>query len=306
MAHQRGPQRALAAAPVDVRATVLVPTHTHGETLRHSVATALGQTVRDLEVFIVGDGVPDVTREIARELTAADPRVRFFDFPKGPSRGELHRHRVLGEANGEIVCYLFDDDLWLPEHVEVAAELLHDADFAFTMPVIVAPDGSHRAWFVDLRSPTHRRLFTNPLSDTPSSPTCAAHTMALYRRLPFGWRTTPRGSAPDKYMWAQCLADPRTIALSAARPTALIFPDPPRRGWTADARVAELRDWSGRLQDRAWRQEFDRSGIAHRAQRPGARRRILWWSYAQLLRVPGAGTYAARFGKRILARARRS
>ena len=37
-------------------ATILVPTHDHGPTLRASVASALRQTVSDIEVFIVGDG----------------------------------------------------------------------------------------------------------------------------------------------------------------------------------------------------------------------------------------------------------
>jgi hypothetical protein len=148
--------------------------------------------------------------------------VRFFDFPKGPSRGELHRHHVLGQASGAIVCYLFDDDLWLPDHVEVMQDLLRGADFAFSLPVVVAPGGELSARFADLASPIHRRLFTDPRSATASVPTCAAHTMALYRRLPFGWRTTPRGHAPDKYMWAQCLVDPDCLARSTPRPTALI------------------------------------------------------------------------------------
>ena len=230
-------------------ATVLIPTHDHGETLRYSIPTARRQTVEDLEIFIIGDGVPDVSRAIAREFAACDRRVRFFDFPKGPSRGELYRHQVLQEARGEIVCYLFDDDLWLPDHVAVMQDLLRGADFAFTTPAIVDAGGGISAPFVDLGLPLHRRLFTNSKSGMVSEPTCAAHTMALYRRLPHGWRTTPPGFAPDKYMWAQCLADPRTAARSGARPTAILFPDPPRRRWPLQRRLDELRDWSARLND---------------------------------------------------------
>ena len=230
-------------------ATVLIPTHNHGETLRYSIPTALQQTGDDIEVFIIGDAVPDVSRAIVREFEARDPRVRFFDFPKGPSRGEIYRHQVLQEARGEIVCYLFDDDLWLPDHIEVMRELLREADFAFTMPAIVGVDGSIAAPFVDLARPLHRRLFTNSESGMVSEPTSTAHTMALYRRLPHGWRTTPPGFAPDKYMWAQCLGDPGTIARSGARPTAILFPDPPRRQWPQQRRLDELRDWSARLGD---------------------------------------------------------
>ena len=69
-------------------ATVVIPTHDHGRTLLRSVPSALAQTVSELEVFVVGDGVPDVTRELMAELVAADERVRFFDNPKGERHGE--------------------------------------------------------------------------------------------------------------------------------------------------------------------------------------------------------------------------
>lgn len=85
-------------------ATVVIPTFNHGPTLLYSVASALEQTVQDIEVFIIGDGVPDVTREIVGNFIGQDKRVRFFDNPKGPRHGEIYRHQALAEASGEIVC----------------------------------------------------------------------------------------------------------------------------------------------------------------------------------------------------------
>lgn len=291
----------MTARPV---ATVLVPTHDHGETLRYSVPTALAQTVGDLEVFILGDGAPDVTREIAREFAARDPRVRFFDFPKGPGRGELHRHEVLKEARGEIVCYLFDDDLWLPDHVAVVQELLRTADFAFTLEVTIRADGEAAASFVDFSRAVHRRLFTDPASETASMPTCAAHTLALYRRLPHGWRTTPPGLAPDKYMWRQCLADPATVARSTSRPTSIVFPDPPRRGWPLERRLGELGAWSRRLADPEWQREFYLEVIAAMARDSARHLEAVLRLYELSLRLPG-GSWLRKAGRRLLAWDRR-
>ena len=45
-----------------------MPTFNHGPTLLRSVPTALNQTVSDLEVFIIGDGVSDSTREIIADI----------------------------------------------------------------------------------------------------------------------------------------------------------------------------------------------------------------------------------------------
>ena len=134
------PSGAMSAEPL---ASVLVPTHDHGPTLRHSVAAALGQTVSELEVLIVGDGMPPAAAEVARELGATDGRVRLFEFEKGERHGEAHRHAVLeGEARGRFILYLSDDDLWMPEHAERMIAALERADFVASTAAMVLADGS--------------------------------------------------------------------------------------------------------------------------------------------------------------------
>jgi glycosyltransferase involved in cell wall biosynthesis len=124
-----------------VKATVLIPTHDHGETLRYSVASALAQSVKDIEVFIIGDGVSDATRSFIAGLVSGDARLSFLDRAKAPSRGEVYRHEVLASAKGDIVRYLCDDDLWLPDHIETMVDLLREADLVLSMPMIVGVDG---------------------------------------------------------------------------------------------------------------------------------------------------------------------
>jgi hypothetical protein len=227
-----------------VLATIVVPTHDHGPLITRSVRSALGQTVQDLEVFIVGDGPTEATRAAVAEL-ARDPRVRYFDHPKSPRTGEPYRHAALAEARGEIVCYLGDDDLWLPEHVDTMQRLLLNADFAHAPPISVTPDGVLSAWTVDLAESVYRQKL---LHDEISMPlTCCAHTLAFYRRSPYGWRTTPAGSPTDRYMWQQMLALADCRVVSGSRPTVLIFPSPHRRGWTLEQRLAEIDRWAPRL-----------------------------------------------------------
>jgi hypothetical protein len=226
-------------------ATVLVPTYNHGPTLLRSVASALAQTVDDLEVFVIGDGVPDVTRELMAGLAAADERVRFFDHPKGPRHGELYRHAALQEARGEIVCYLCDDDLWLPGHVEHLRGLLAESDFAYSLPFWIDPHGAIHPLRVDLSLPYFQVLFRGGENRIPLS--MAGHTLELYRRLPEGWRTAPDGIYTDLYMFQQILAVPGCRAAAGAKATVINLPSPERRDWTLDARVAELDRYAARL-----------------------------------------------------------
>jgi glycosyltransferase involved in cell wall biosynthesis len=243
------------------RATVLIPTTAgRGPVLPYSVGSALNQTIRELEVIIIGDGVCDETRAVIDDLRKKDDRVRFFDFPKHESRGEPNRHRVLtAEARGEIVCYLCDRDMYLPGHVETMLRLLDGADFAHTLSYDMLPDDSIRVKTeMDIADDRDRRWILKGWEVGNGIPlTFAGHTMDLYRRLPHGWRTTPDGLYTDIYMWEQILAVDSCRAVSGYTPTVLYFPSYPRRGWGVEKRRRELAGWAEKMGRPRWREEFD-------------------------------------------------
>jgi hypothetical protein len=228
-----------------VKATILIPTHDHGPTLRHSVTSALTQTVKEIEVFIVGDGMPDAARDVARAVARLDSRIRLFENPKAPRHGETLRHQALREAVGQAVCYLSDDDLWMPDHVETMVALLGTCDFANALPLYIDRRQGLGSWTVNLEMSYFRRLILSGINRIPLS--CAAHTLSMYRRLPHGWRTTPAGTPTDLYMWQQFLSDPNCRAKSAMRPTVVCFPASPRKSMTAVERAEELAEWSRRF-----------------------------------------------------------
>lgn len=241
--------------PTITLATVLVPTHNHGPLLQVAVNSALRQTVSDIEVFIVLDGPTPATREAAIALQNSDERVRVFDNPKGARNGELHRHQALRDARGQIVCYLSDDDLWLPGHVANALDMLSEADFAHSLPTWVMPEGGFGVAAVDLASDFYRALLLGGSNRIPL--TTAAHTLTLYHRLPHGWRTTPEGTATDLYMWQQILGTENVVSVSGSAPTTLGFPSPQRHDMTQGERLLELQEWDERLRSPHGRAAFE-------------------------------------------------
>ena len=234
-------------------ATIVVPTHDHGGTIRHALASALRQTVQQIEVIIIGDGVAEVDKPLLLELASSDSRVRFIDHPKHESRGEPYRHAALQEAMGQIVCYLCDRDLWLPCHVEHMLKQLEHADFTHSLSMHVLPDGIYRFYPTDLALPGPRRRMRDVENRVALS--CAAHTMEAYRRLPFGWRTTPKGIPTDWHMFRQFLQMDDCRASSGTFPSAITFPSPPRYGWPRERRIFELDSWAEKLAHEAKRDE---------------------------------------------------
>lgn len=228
-------------------ATVVVPTHSHATTLPLSVASALRQTLVDLEVVILGDGVDAATRAAAEDVAATDDRVRFVDRPKGARHGELHRHELLGDLTTPYVLYLSDDDLWFPEHARLMTGLLAgDADAAGARFVSVSGTGQLALHSVDLAAEAHRDLMRGGFNRVGLSG--MAHTLEAYRRLPHGWRTTPRGTPTDLYMWQQWIAQPWTVFASAPTASVLNFPDSQRPGQSAEQRAAEIAGFVGATQ----------------------------------------------------------
>lgn len=132
-------------------ASILVPTHNRA-TLANAIDAIQRQTVTDIEILIIGDGVSEVVRSLARKLAAGDPRVVFLDWPKMPGRGGRNRDKAVHLARGERIFYCDDDDLFLPHHVETLGAALDDSECADTQAASVSLCG-----YVQLALANHRR-----------------------------------------------------------------------------------------------------------------------------------------------------
>lgn len=231
--------------------TVIIPTFSHAQTLPYSVASVLQQTFTDFELLIIGDGATAETAKAAQKLAKADKRITFHSFPKSARTGEEYRHQLLQKATSKYICYLSDDDLWLPTHLEQMLSLLQKHHFAYTFPAMITPQGNFDTWYGDLDLPFYKRWLLKPdnlrYNFIPLS--TVGHTLTSYKKLPFGWRSTPKGKHTDLHMWQQFLSQPKIKTTRGNQPTTLHFASSLRKTATDQERAAETSHWFKQLPD---------------------------------------------------------
>lgn len=224
-------------------ASVVVPTWNAPRTLGASVRSALRQTVHDIEVLVVGDGVADETRPLIAELVAEDSRVRFLDLPKAPGRGEANRDVGVREAAAEAIVYLADDDLLMPRHVENVVAGLASVPFVQSRNGYIDPQDRLGLFPTDLAEARWREWHLREPQRNRVSLTGTAHTRELYLSLGSGWQVPPEGAWADLFLWQKFFRLPGLAALTLPEFTTLQFPANLHRHRTPDDFAAGFARW---------------------------------------------------------------
>lgn len=107
--------------------TVIIPTYKRAEMLQRAINSVLEQSYEKVEVVVVDDNNPESewrskTASIMEQY-AADSRVRYICHPKNLN-GSAARNTGISQANGEIVTFLDDDDIYLPDKVTKQVDYL--------------------------------------------------------------------------------------------------------------------------------------------------------------------------------------
>lgn len=112
------------------RFSVVIPAYNAERTIAETVASVRAQSEPDLELIVVDDGSSDSTPRLVADLAATDPRLRLIEQPNAGTAGA--RNTGIAHATAELVCFLDNDDLWMPTYLEsMGAALAGAPDAAF-------------------------------------------------------------------------------------------------------------------------------------------------------------------------------
>ncbi|THH41133.1 glycosyltransferase family 2 protein [Neolewinella litorea] len=123
--------------------SIIIPTHNRPNLLARAIGSVLNQKCPDWEIIVVDDGsVPSAETE--RPELFADERISYYwQEASGPGAA---RKRGLNISTAPWLCFLDDDDYYLPDHLsvlEAAVESLTDWRVLVATGMITQkPDGN--------------------------------------------------------------------------------------------------------------------------------------------------------------------
>jgi glycosyltransferase involved in cell wall biosynthesis len=105
------------------KVSVIVPVHDGAKFIDEAIASVLAQNYPNLEILVVDDGSRDATTTILDELRAQHAQIVVCrnDRCQGPADA---RNTALARASGDYIAFLDADDLWAPDYLASAIELL--------------------------------------------------------------------------------------------------------------------------------------------------------------------------------------
>jgi glycosyltransferase involved in cell wall biosynthesis len=222
--------------------SVIIPTHERPETCELAVQSALNQSRAPLEVIVCCDGCDPGAVGSLRKLEGA---VRVLDLPKALGYGYGNRNEAMKQAKGDVIAWLADDDLYLPDHLERVGEIhdTGDAEIVQTTACHVRADGFIEAMGDDWHHPfvRHQLLAGERASSTM---TAISHRRELAFRV--GAWNAEMEAAGDIDLWRRMAEVSRTVTIAA--PTVLHLRNTGRHQ-PADERIAQNRALFARICD---------------------------------------------------------
>lgn len=119
--------------------SIITPSYNCAKFVSETIESVLAQTYLNWELIITDDCSTDNSREIIREYTFKDDRIKLFVL-KQNSGAAVARTKAMQLANGRYIAFLDSDDLWFPNKLERQLEFMNEYGYAFSCTAYVQID----------------------------------------------------------------------------------------------------------------------------------------------------------------------
>ncbi|MCF0145856.1 MAG: glycosyltransferase, partial [Eubacterium sp.] len=110
---------------MNAKIIIVMAAYNGGSHIQKQIDSILAQTHTNWELWIRDDGSSDHTVDVIRSCAASDPRIHLFEDSRGNLGPQESFYTLLsGCPSADYYAFCDQDDLWVPEKLEWAAEML--------------------------------------------------------------------------------------------------------------------------------------------------------------------------------------
>lgn len=124
--------------------SIITPSYNCIATIEKTINSVIAQTIGDWEMLIVDDCSTDHSREIIKNISVLEPRVKLIErtWNAGPA---IARNIAIEHAQGRYIAFLDADDQWHPTKLEKQLKFMNEKDIAlsYTAYNCLDSDGNH-------------------------------------------------------------------------------------------------------------------------------------------------------------------
>lgn len=104
-----------------MRFSVIIPVYNKADTITESLNSVLNQTYDDFEIIVINDGSTDHFFETMKPFDS-EPKVRIIS--QNNAGVSVARNTGIHNSQGDYICFLDADDLYLNNHLEILNTLI--------------------------------------------------------------------------------------------------------------------------------------------------------------------------------------
>jgi glycosyltransferase involved in cell wall biosynthesis len=282
--------------------SIVLPTYGRGRHIKPSIESVLGQSFRNFELIVVGDGCMDDTETVVRSFPPE--LITWLNLPHNSGSQSFPNNEGIRSSRGRWIAYIGHDDIWAPNHLErmfrtiASTEVL---DFVISGCVFHGPKGSEDYYVTGLfdgaeapfqhffppTSISHRRDVTTRMGGwrDPRTVKCPADNEFLLRAAHAGLRFASTGeitvhkfAAGHRYLsYLRVSSEEQRELLRSLTPSPGIDIEGIIRKSKANGQymIFQYGDYSGHPEGYLFEQNLKRKGISRPALRLLLRRALI-------------------------------
>lgn len=115
------------------KVSVIIPTYKRFDTLARAIKSVAEQTYKDIEILVVDDNEPgdEYSKSVAELIKALNYKNLSLVKQERHINGAAARNAGIRQAVGEYIAFLDDDDLWMPDKIQVQVDQLLELDDSY-------------------------------------------------------------------------------------------------------------------------------------------------------------------------------